>query len=104
MADTKPKSPDEVPSKGPAEKKGAEPQSTKPVPPKMPPPKTAIEGSETTSPKIPHPGAPKPIHAPVPAEVPHPGGAPSAGSEADPSGEKFVDWVKRDMAHKQAQK
>lgn len=38
-----------------------------------------------------------------PYGIPHPGAAPSGGSADDPTGAKFVAWVKADMAYKQSQ-
>lgn len=38
-----------------------------------------------------------------PYVIPHPGGAPSAGSAEDPTGEKWIAWIRADMAYKQAQ-
>lgn len=34
--------------------------------------------------------------------APHPGPKPEAGSKDDPTGAKFVEWVRKDMAHKES--
>jgi hypothetical protein len=38
-----------------------------------------------------------------PYVIPHPGSVPIAGSVDDPTGEKWIAWIKADMAYKQAQ-
>lgn len=64
-----------------------------------------VSPAAPTAPKTPLPkAAPAVVAIEVkPFGVPHPGSAPSAGTAEDPTGAKFIAWVKADMLYKQAQ-